>query len=448
MSEHSHLSVEKTRLLLLGVFGFAIGWVSGSIWMGLAITFFFYSCWLIYQARQVDVWLQKGARRNNAPDTDGVIGNIEKLIFRRKQSDKDRKARMKKIVGWYNRSASALPDATVVTNNNFEIVWANDAAQTHLGIRGTRDAGQRIDNLIRDLEFQRYVKDDDPEEAEIEIKSPVNNRVTLIVRRVAYAEDLYLFSARDVSQRVLLRETRAAFVANASHELKTPLTVVNGYLELLGDDKSLPQGAQDKIAIAEKNAKRMSDIVTDLLTLSKLENQQLDESKLTPVAVADILQTVVDELTVSALGENHQYDIDVDHKLTLQGSESEIKSICYNLNYNAVQHTPPGTKIRIVWRSTTDGGAQLVVNDDGPGIPPQHLTHITERFYRVDNEQSRESGGTGLGLSIVKHIVNRHQGQLEITSEPGQGTQFTIRFPAEKIQQKPGDGAIVASALH
>ncbi len=444
MSVQSHLTAEKTKLLLLTIFGIAVGWAAGSIWMGLAITFFLYCCWLIYQARQVDVWLQKGAQRNNAPDTDGVIGNIEKLIFRRKQSDKDRKARMKKIVGWYNRSAAALPDATVVTNSNFEIVWANDAAQTLLGIRGTRDAGQRIDNLVRDLEFQRYVAEENPEETEIEINSPVNPRVTLIVRRVAYAEDLYLFSARDVSQRVQLRETRAAFVANASHELKTPLTVVNGYLELLSDDESLPQAAKDKIAIAEKNAKRMSDIVTDLLTLSKLENQPLDDSKLSSIVVAEILQNIVDELTDSKLGKQHHYELELDHGIHLQGSESEIKSICSNLCYNAVQHTAPETTIKISWKAAGDNGAQLIVSDNGPGIPLRHLTHITERFYRVDNEQSRNSGGTGLGLSIVKHIVNRHQAQLDISSEPGMGTQFTIRFPAERIQRKANNNLGVA----
>jgi len=137
--------------------------------------------------------------------------------------------------------------------------------------------------LVRDIEFQKYVKNNNLEELEIEFKSPANQNVTLAVRRVTYAENMYLFSARDVSQRVQLRETRAAFVANASHELKTPLTVVNGYLELLREDESLPPAVQQKLAIAEEHAIRMKDIVTDLLTLSKLESQQLEQTKLTPV---------------------------------------------------------------------------------------------------------------------------------------------------------------------
>jgi len=433
MAMKSHLSAEKTRIVLIGLFGFVVGWITGSIPVGLAIAYFAYSCWLVYQASRVDTWLQKGAKRDTAPDTDGVIGNIEKLIFRNKKSNQDRKARMKRILGWYNRSAEALPDATVVTNNNFEIIWANEEAQTHLGIRGNKDAGQRIDNLVRDINFQQYVKDNKPDELEIEFKSPVNKNTTLAVRRVAYAENMYLFSARDVSQRVQLRETRAAFVANASHELKTPLTVVNGYLELLGEDKTLPPATQEKISLAEEHAKRMQDIVTDLLTLSKLENQQLDESKLTSVAVGNMLTDITADLQSNKLGCKHSFETDINHNIFLLGSETEIKSVCSNLCFNAVQHTPAGSVVRVTWQGTAEGGACLAISDNGQGIPAQHLNHITERFYRVDSEQSRMSGGTGLGLSIVKHIVQRHQGELIISSEPGRGTTFEILFPMEKI---------------
>ncbi len=429
----SHISAEKNRLILIGLFGVVVGWIINSVPIGLATAFFAYSCWLVYQANQVDAWLQKGANRDTAPDTDGVIGNIEKLIFRGKQSDRSRKARMKKILGWYNRSASALPDATVVTNNNFEIIWSNEAAQTNLGIYNNKDAGQRIDNIVRDIRFQKYVKDNDPDEIEIEFKSPANKNITLAVRRVAYAENMYLFSARDVSQRVQLRETRAAFVANASHELKTPLTVVNGYLELLSEDDSLPLEARKKIAIAEEHAQRMKDIVTDLLTLSKLENQQLEASKLTAVDVGKILSGISADLKRNRFGKDHVIETNIDNNIQLLGSESEIESVCNNLCFNAVQHTPAGTVVTIKWQSLAEGGARLAISDNGQGIPPQHLTHITERFYRVDNEQSRESGGTGLGLSIVKHIVHRHQGELRISSEPGQGTTFSIDFPPEKV---------------
>lgn len=436
MAVHSHWSGEKVRYLLLAGVGLIIGLVIGRVWLGLTITFMLYSAWLLHQARQVNVWLQKGARRSEAPDTDGVIGHIEQLVFRRKQSDKDRKARLKKIVGWYNRSAAALPDGTVVTDDNYEIVWSNEAALSYLGIRSSRDNGQRIDNLVRVPEFQAFVQNNDQEILEIEILSPVNRNMTLAIRRVAYAENLYLFSARDVSQRVQLRETRQAFVANASHELKTPLTVVSGYLELLADEHSLPEEVKRKVLLAKNHANRMSDIVTDLLTLSRLENQQLDSRQLTSLDITSILETTVTDLPQRT---SHNIIINADQDLWLRGSEVEIKSVCSNLCHNSIQHTPAGTTINIRWQQAADEGAMLIVEDDGPGIDAQHLNHITERFYRVDSEHSRESGGTGLGLSIVKHIVHRHQGRMDIESTAGEGTRFNIIFPAEHtiIQQSP-----------
>ncbi len=428
MAVNSHWSQEKIRFTLIAVSGLVAGWIIGHIWLGLAATFIGYSAWILFQARQVDRWLQKGAKRGSAPDTFGVIGHIEQLIFRRKQSDKARKQRLKKIVGWYNRSASALPDGTVVTDRNHEIVWANDAAQRYLGIRGTRDAGQRIDNLVRNPMFQDYIRINSGDAEELEIKSPVNNRITLSIRRVSYAENLYLFTARDISQRVQLRETRQAFVANASHELKTPLTVVSGYLEMLGDDKSLPEHTQRQIRMAETHARRMTDIVTDLLTLSRLENQELEQSQLTELNVANLLDGTVAELSTPETN----FLLDVDSGIWLIGSETEIKSVCTNLCQNAAQHNEAGTQIKVCWEGTADGGAVLSVEDNGRGIDPQHVNHITERFYRVDGE----SGGTGLGLSIVKHIVKRHQGSLTIDSTPGVGTRFSIIFPAEVILER------------
>lgn len=425
MAVNSHWSQEKVRYLFVTAFGAVIGWIIGSVWMGLAITFMLYSVWILLQARQVDKWLQKGAKRSTAPDTVGVIGHIEQLIFRRKQSDNTRKQRLKKIVGMYNRSAEALPDGTVVTDHFNQIMWANDAAQRYLGIRGTRDTGQRIDNLVRNPEFQEYIRHKADDNDEIEIKSPLNPNMTLSIRRVSYAENLYLFSARDVSQRVQLRETRAAFVANASHELKTPLTIVKGYLEMLGDDRSLPDTTQRQIQRADDAAKRMTDIVKDLLTLSRLENQELDQNQLSELSVAAILDATISEVSTP----ESNFVLEADPTLWMSGSETEIKSVCTNLCQNAAQHNKPGTEVHVYWGATGNGDAILSVTDNGSGIDPQHISHITERFYRADSE----SGGTGLGLSIVKHIVNRHQGQLNIESTPGEGTCFSIIFPAEIV---------------
>jgi len=437
---------EKTRLVVVAIVGSIIGLSIGKFWAGVAVGFFLYCLWLLQQAHLVDDWLLTGARRSQVPDTDGVVGHIEQLIFRRKTNERNRKKRLKKILTLYNQSASALPDATVITNHRFEIVWANDAANRHLGIRGSRDSGQRIDNLVRAPEFHHYVSNFDPD-SEIEFPSPVNRQMVLAVRCVNYAEKLHLFIARDVSQRVLLRETRAAFVANASHELKTPLTVVNGYLELLAADETLPEDARRKLEIAERHALRMSEIVSDLLILSRLENQEPDTDKMKQLPMATMLESAVADLSSTMEDFSHQFELNVDTALLLQGSEIEIKSLCTNLCQNAVQHTPASTVVQVQW-TAQDNGAQLLVKDNGPGIESSHLNHITERFYRVDNDDSRESGGTGLGLSIVKHIVHRHRGELAIRSRPGEGTSFTIRFPAEVITQASTPDATSAAGRH
>ena len=435
---------EKTRLIIATILGGVVGLSFGNIWIGLTIAYFLYCLWLLQQAHLVDGWLQSGARRSRVPDTDGVVGHIEQLIFRRKASERNRKKRLKKILTLYNQSASALPDATIITNHRFEIVWANDAANRHLGIRGSRDSGQRIDNLVRAPEFHHYVSNFNPD-SEIEFPSPVNRQMVLAVRCVNYAENLYLFIARDVSQRVLLRETRAAFVANASHELKTPLTVVNGYLEMLAADETLPADARRKLEIAEQHALRMSEIVSDLLTLSRLENQEPDTKKMKQLPMATLLEAAVADLGNTAENFSHRFTLDVNDALFLHGSEVEIKSLCSNLCQNAVLHTPDLTEVQVQWQSF-EGGARLLVKDNGPGIDASHINHITERFYRVDNENSRESSGTGLGLSIVKHIVQRHRGVLDIRSNPGEGTSFDIRFPAEVVTRGVA-GDIASSEL-
>jgi two-component system phosphate regulon sensor histidine kinase PhoR len=433
MHQQDHWLNEQLRLLAIAAFGAVVGMITGHFWICMAVAFAGYCVWLLKQAREVDLWLQRGAKRASAPDAIGVVGNIEKLVFRQRQSARERKKRLKKIVGWYNRSAAALPDATIITNASHEIVWANDAAERLLGIVSSRDAGQRIDNLIRSPAFQAYLPRRDADE-ELEMHSPRDRNITLAVRRVSYAENLVLFSARDVSARVRLRETRQAFVANASHELKTPLTVVNGHLELLEQDLELPERARQQIATAALHTRRMSEIVTDLLTLSKLENQDIDDNKAVAIDVAAIIHERIAQVH-SDNADGRSIKFDIDPTVQLIGSAGQMKSLCSNLINNALQHTPPEAKISVSWQLTSSDGVALSVCDNGPGIPHQHLKHVTERFYRVDNAHSRATGGTGLGLSIVKHIVSGHNGTLQIQSTPGVKTSFVAEFPASRVHR-------------
>jgi two-component system phosphate regulon sensor histidine kinase PhoR len=228
-----------------------------------------------------------------------------------------------------------------------------------------------------------------------------------------------------------LQVVRRDFIANVSHELRTPLTVVKGYLEMLAEDP-LPEEAREAVRASLRQAQRMERLVEDLLMLSRLELEEKPPVN-EEVAVATLLRGLAaDAAKLCEHHGDHPLDLHLDESLALRGSESELASAFGNLLFNAVLHTPPGTPIELRWERTAQG-ARLVVADRGPGIAPEHLERLTERFYRVDKSRSRERGGTGLGLSIVRHVLLRHQATLKIDSAPGEGSRFLCLFPQERV---------------
>jgi two-component system phosphate regulon sensor histidine kinase PhoR len=235
-----------------------------------------------------------------------------------------------------------------------------------------------------------------------------------------------LVVGRDITKIFHLNMIRRDFVANASHELRTPLTVIAGFVENLLRSGLTPEPHRRPLSLMEKQTNRMRSIIEDLLTLSRLELKET-ASSLAPVNMAqEIEQVVADAATLSA--GRHEIALDVEADLMLIGNQSELRSAVSNLVFNAVKHTPPGSHVRVSWRDEPLGPV-LRVSDDGPGIAPEHIPRITERFYRVDKARSRASGGTGLGLAIVKHVLSRHGADLSIASDPGRGTSFACRFP-------------------
>ncbi|MCA1714173.1 MAG: phosphate regulon sensor histidine kinase PhoR, partial [Gammaproteobacteria bacterium] len=256
---------------------------------------------------------------------------------------------------------------------------------------------------------------------------------------IPYSDELWLLVARDVSKLMRLEQMRRDFVANVSHELRTPLTVVHGYLELL-DPAEQPEWAP-MLAEMQRQSQRMTQLVEDLLTLSRLEAQDAlaEES----VSMAPMLATLKRE--AEALSQRrHTIVLEDSAQADLWGSTKELHSAFSNLVGNAVRYTPAGGRIAIGFAHDGDGGAVLSVQDSGYGIPAAHLPRITERFYRVSTSRSRESGGTGLGLSIVKHVLNLHQATLAIESEVGRGSTFSCHFGAERVH--PRDHVVPALA--
>jgi two-component system phosphate regulon sensor histidine kinase PhoR len=291
--------------------------------------------------------------------------------------------------------------------------------------------GQRIVNLIRTPELRRFLALGSPGEP-IRIPSPTDENTILNFRVVPYGKSQRLLIARDVSQQARLEQMRRDFVANVSHELRTPLTVVNGFLETLLDETGeYPEHLNRSLGLMEQQAGRMSQIVEDLLLLSRLENSSSQMPR-EDVAVAAVLKMVEDGVEPLAAEKEQQLSFACDGELRLYGAEKELYSAFSNLVTNAVRYTPEGGRIMVRWYRD-EQGAHFEVEDSGMGIAPQHIPRLTERFYRVDVGRSRESGGTGLGLAIVKHVLNRHKGSLRISSALNRGSTFSCDFPSDLI---------------
>lgn len=406
--------------------GFA---TSLGLWL-LALFLGIYSAWMIYRFHELEVWLRHGGKKRQAPDTFGIASEIMQLIHRDRKSSGKQKDRLRASLVQFNDMAAELPDATVILDDQMQIRWSNTAADTLMGLNRRRDGGQRIDNLIRYPEFHEFLNKRDST-AEIEIASPVNHDITLSLRCVPGGDNLNILTGRDITQRVKIREMRKAFVADVSHELRTPLTVIQGYLEMLLEDNQLPEEVLNALSQVKGQSDRMASIVSDLLTLSRLESSVLSEHEGQPVMVAGIISTILRDLSGSGESQ-HTFETEIDNDLKVFGDEKEIFSACENLILNAVRYATPKTQVDITWQRNNDL-ALFRVTDQGPGIESHHVPRLSERFYRVDKSRSRESGGTGLGLAIVKYIAQRHGGQLTIKSTMGIGSTFEISLPSERI---------------
>ena len=425
-------SVERSRLAVTLLAIPLIGFSTSSWALAFALPLSLYIAWTIRQIYRIEKWMRSGAFTGKAPDTGGVWGLIVQHIHRRQRKEKKQKKKLSQIIKRFNASVSALPDATLILNQQLEIEWANNAADELLGIDRKNDLGLRIGNLIRDPDFNTAISKFEKTLA-IELPSPVNPSRMIAIRMVRYAKNQMLMTARDISQRVELQRSRKAFVANASHELRTPLTVISGYLEIMESDPEFPAHLKEAASSAMEQAGRMQHIIDDLLVLSRLEGTMLSRTSGDRISITAIIGQIVSDMQKTITGQSHVFRLDLDEKLFLLGSEAEIQSVCMNFVSNALKYTPEGTVIDIRWYRNSAGHVCLDVEDNGPGIPVEHLPHLTERFYRVDAGRSRQIGGTGLGLSIVKHIVQRHGGFLHIDSEPGLGSTFRACFPDYRV---------------
>jgi two-component system phosphate regulon sensor histidine kinase PhoR len=365
------------------------------------------------------------------PDAMGRWGDAFAALHKRARLAAEQRQQLHEALERFRQATQAMPDGVVILGRQLTIEWLNAQAEQLLSLDNARDGGAPIINIVRAPEFVTYLQGGDYGESCL-IRSMRVPGQSLQLRAIPFGQERLMLLVRDVTQVERLDTMRRDFVANVSHELKTPLTVVSGFVDTLADgwDDLSPDEAKHLLILAGEQATRMQRLIEDLLSLSALETDAPPQEE--PVDMAAVLADVREEATVLSAG-RHQIVLVDQGPPALLGNPRELRSAFGNLASNAVRYTPAGGRIELLWQRAENGDAVFVVSDTGIGIEPQHISRLTERFYRVDRGRSRETGGTGLGLAIVKHVLERHGGRLQIESRPGEGSHFAARLPMRRV---------------
>ena len=409
-----------------GLVGFFAGMAAG-LWVaviGLGVLLVIHMSY----AMRLAAWLEN-PKLDAIPSGWGLWRDVFARLYRQRRATEINERRLVENEERFRRTISALPEGIVLVDASLQIDWCNPVAEQHLGVRLSADQGLRLTNLVRDPEFVNYM-------TSTHFDSPLVLRplgrpgLALEIRVVDFEPARSIVISRDITQRERVDAVRRDFIANVSHELRTPLTVVSGFLEMLLDAQHGDEATRRRhLELMHEQAQRMSRLVEDLLTLSRLESRDsLVQEEI--VDVRQLVREVGDEAKVLS-GGRHRIEVEAPPAF-VRGSRDELRSAFANLVSNAIRYTPEGGQIALRWSDGLGEGC-FEVKDTGIGIAPEHLSRLTERFYRVDKSRSRETGGTGLGLAIVKHILLRHDGRLEIASEVGQGSTFTAVLPANRL---------------
>lgn len=388
---------------------------------------------LLHHLSQIDSLFEwvRAPEGTPVPPGSGVWGHVFSAVHRRSRIAAQDRQHLLHLLQRQREAMQAMPDGVVILQGANLIESVNGVAEQQFGVDFRRDIGLPLANLVRQPEFVALLESGDSA-ARLLMPAPGVPGHVLSVQLIPFGGDQKLLLASDVTHVERLETMRRDFVANVSHEMRTPLTVIYGYLDMLADEPHSISGEETQrfIAAAREQTRRIQHLVADLLTLSSLETGSPSPNE-DMMDVLTLLENVQREARTLS-GGRHEIDLEPGQPASIRGSAQELHSAVSNLASNAVRYTPVGGRIRMTWR-IVDGQGLIDVEDNGIGIEARHISRLTERFYRVDRGRSRESGGTGLGLAIVKHVLERHQARLEIASTPGQGSRFTVRLPAQRV---------------
>lgn len=425
---------EIWRLTLILAASLLVGALIGRQSAAFAIGVLAFFGWHLLKLHQFARWLVYGYEPQ-AGFSDNIWSELYYQVYKLKERSRKRERKLKNLVDRYRDSAAAFPDAALVLRRDNAIEWMNEAASALLGLNLTRDIGQRVDNLVRQPDFVQYLQSGDYAEPLV-LSSPVDTVSMMQIYIVPYGDSQRLLIARDITKLHRLEVMRRDFIANVSHELSTPLTVISGYLESLVGKPRKPEQLEQALRQMQQQTERMRNLVNDLLQISRIEMNEIHDDEM-DVNVPAMLNGLLADAKMLGGERRHEIVLEADESLWLHGVGQYLYSAFANLVRNAVQYTPNGGRIVIRWYADA-AGACFEVEDNGIGIPPHLIPRLTERFYRVDTGRSRSVGGTGLGLSIVKHVLRNHQATLEVASTPGAGSTFRCHFPPARVVVKSG----------
>ena len=411
------------RLATVFVAAAFAGWLAGPI-AGLALALAGAVVALFVQLsylHQLGQWLDNpGSTR--LPDGWGAWTDVFARLYRLRREDERNQNELTEWLARFRQAMRLLPEGVAIMDDVLFLEWCNPAAERHLGLTLDRDKGLRVTNLVRHPDFIDYIILGRYEQP---LSLSLRGR-RIECRIIPFENRRQILVTHDATDTERIEAMRRDFIANASHELRTPLTVIVGFLEIAMSDPGMDAATRlAHLKLMTEQGQRMQRLIGDMLTLSRLESDEFPLRR-ERVDIAAVIESVASEARALS-GGRHEIEVLVDGP-DVMGSVEELRSAFANLASNAVRYSPDGGRITLAWRRF-ESDLQFAVTDSGIGIDPQHLSRLTERFYRVDKSRSRDTQGTGLGLAIVKHVLLRHGGRLKIDSKPGQGSTFTASLP-------------------
>lgn len=425
-----------TRFATIICLAFISAYIVSENWgnvLGICAGIFVLSVPLLYSYINL-VRLRKHTLDDSVENMSLPSGFWEEVFFRLQRLVRNLKNRIRTIEQQHDHFIEAFqasPNGIVMLDDGDQIEWCNSIAERFFGLNLKRDVMQRINFLIRRPEFIQYLTKRSFDEPLLLERMGPDGSLSLMLQAFPFGQKRHLLLVQDITDLQKADAMRRDFVANVSHEMRTPITVLMGFLETV-QSIDLEKAQQDQyLDLMMSQAKRMKSLVEDLLTLANLEANTLPAST-TPIKIDTLMALLKNDAEALSQGK-HVLHFECLVPNALLGDERELLSAFSNLVSNAIRYTPDVGEISVSWKINSQGQGEFAVSDTGPGIASEHLSRLTERFYRVDRSRSRDTGGTGLGLAIVKHIANRHQAQLLIESSPGKGSTFMLRFPKERI---------------